>query len=137
MLPIIMGHIPAGSSSKQGIHFVQLVYANRFQQFDHGEIENLNRYNDTIPPEYNLRNVNVKVSLHYAKNDGVISAENVERLNRNLLNVVSTQVVQYDQFDHRDYIFSVNVREMLYDNIINDIKQTNLIDQLENNSLNF
>lgn len=135
MLPVIMGHIAAGFSTKQLIHYLQLARVDRFQQFDYGENENLFRYGNGNPPEYNLNNVKAKISLRYAQNDGVISAENVEKLISTLPNVISTQIVQYDRFDYRDYLFSKDVRELLYDAIIADFKQSDFAANLDDNSL--
>ena len=54
---VFMGHYPSGSSLKSFEHFSQLMLSRKFQRFDYGEEENLKRYGDAIPPEYNLKNI--------------------------------------------------------------------------------
>lgn len=40
-----------------------------FGQFDYGPVLNLQHYNSTEPPTYNLKSINVPITLIYGKND--------------------------------------------------------------------
>lgn len=62
MLPIVLGHIPAGASTNQMIHYGQGVRSGRFRKFDYGWIGNLKMYGQRDPPDYNLANVRTKGS---------------------------------------------------------------------------
>lgn len=60
MLPVILGHVPAGASTQQMVHYGQEVRSGHFRQFDYGKMENLRRYKSLYPPDYNLKNIRVK-----------------------------------------------------------------------------
>ena len=95
MLPVIMGHTPAGASSKQFLHYAQncvmskfvfvdirfsntIIYysiifisfclENHFREWDY-VFNNYKRYNRMTPPDYPLKNVNAPVALFYSNND--------------------------------------------------------------------
>ncbi|KAK0183446.1 hypothetical protein PV327_001488 [Microctonus hyperodae] len=69
LLPVILGHTPAGSSIKNIIHFAQQINSGRFQQYDYGAVKNLEFYNTTYAPSYNLTKLNIPLALFYADND--------------------------------------------------------------------
>ncbi|KAG8260641.1 hypothetical protein J6590_092470 [Homalodisca vitripennis] len=69
LLPMILGHVPAGASTKTLVHYAQEIKSNHFQQYDYGAERNIILYNSTTPPLYNLSKVSVPVSLHYGDND--------------------------------------------------------------------
>uniref|UniRef100_A0A6P4ESW5 Lipase 3 n=1 Tax=Drosophila rhopaloa TaxID=1041015 RepID=A0A6P4ESW5_DRORH len=64
MIPILVGHTPAGASTKQMHHFGQLRNSRKFQLFDYG-LWNLLYYGSLRPPSYKLENVRTKVALYY------------------------------------------------------------------------
>lgn len=47
--------------------------SGKFQQFDYGYLENLERYGQTEPPQYDLSKVTSPVALFYANNDWLVS----------------------------------------------------------------
>lgn len=128
MTPIVLGHVPSGCSGKQLSHYGQLVKSKRFQKFDYGSTENVKRYNDDIPPEYNLNNVRAKLVLYYVENDGLILRTNVERLMNQLPNVIGSHVIEHKMFYHLDYVWGINARTQIYENVVKDMKS---IDELE------
>lgn len=74
MLPVILGHIPAGTSTKTVIHFAQEIHHDgKFQQFDYGPDGNLKQYGTLTPPLYKLEDIKVPTYLMYAENDWMSS----------------------------------------------------------------
>ncbi|XP_046666736.1 lipase 1-like [Homalodisca vitripennis] len=69
LLPMILGHVPAGATTKTLVHYAQEIKSNQFQRYDYGAERNIILYNSTTPPLYNLSKVSVPVSLHYGDND--------------------------------------------------------------------
>jgi len=49
--------------------------ADCFSQYDYGPIMNLQHYNSTEPPTYNLRSIHVPIALIYGKNDVLTDVE--------------------------------------------------------------
>ena len=62
-------HHAAGASTKDMIHFAQVYRAENFQMYDHGAKENMRRYNQTTPPDYDVTKVNVPVLAFTAPED--------------------------------------------------------------------
>lgn len=46
-----------------------LIFSERFQRFDYGSEKNLEVYNSTTPPQFNLSKISVPLSFFYGDND--------------------------------------------------------------------
>ncbi|EFN79952.1 Lipase 3 [Harpegnathos saltator] len=70
-LTVIMGHVPAGASWKQFIHYAQgYINTGYFRQYDYGNNErNLRKYNSTVPPDYQLEKITAPIVLFNSDND--------------------------------------------------------------------
>jgi len=55
------------------VHLAQEYNSGRFRQFDYGRAKNLQIYNASEPPDYNLANITMPVALFYAENDWLSS----------------------------------------------------------------
>ncbi|KAG5307850.1 LIP3 Lipase, partial [Pseudoatta argentina] len=106
MLPLIFGHSPAGSSVKQFLHFTQLISSGSFHKFDYGTKTNLSLYGSTQPPKYTLERI-----------------KNVPKLTDNLPNVIQTEKIAYEKFNHIDYIWGRDARTILYNKIVTVLKK--------------
>ncbi|CAG5074853.1 Similar to Lip3: Lipase 3 (Drosophila melanogaster) [Cotesia congregata] len=118
LLPAIVGHVPAGSSTKQFIHYSQMVKSKKFRQYDHGLIENYRRYGRFTPPDYQLFKVTAPVVLHYCVNDWLSSVKDVEILAQQLPNVHAKIQVPHAPFSHLDYLWGMNANELLYEKVL-------------------
>ncbi|KYQ54206.1 Lipase 3 [Trachymyrmex zeteki] len=123
MLPLIFGHCPAGSSVKQFLHFGQLISSGSFQKFDYGTRANLTLYGSTRPPKYTLERVKVPVAIFYSENDFINHHTNVQKLADNLPNVIQTEKIAYEKFNHTDYLWGRDARIILYNNIVTVLKK--------------
>lgn len=73
-MPVILAHIPAGTSTKTVIHYLQEIKKEgNFQKFDYGATGNMIEYGNSTPPLYNLSNIKVPTYLMYAQNDWLTS----------------------------------------------------------------
>lgn len=123
MLPVIMGHTPAGASTDQMIHYGQSIRSNRFRQFDHGVISNLFEYGSITPPTYNLGAVRAPVALHYSLNDWLAEPVDVQQLLRGLGNVVGEFVTADPRFNHFDFLWAIDARRLVYQQVIEIMKR--------------
>lgn len=122
MIPIFETHAPAGASLKQFFHYGQLIRSHRFCQYDYGLHGNLRAYGRRTPPNYNLKNCTAPVALIYADSDTLAAAEDVKRLPSILTNVVEIRRVNDDTFNHIDFIWATDAKELVYDYIIDWMK---------------
>ncbi|XP_033217101.1 lipase 3-like [Belonocnema kinseyi] len=118
MLPLIFGHFPAGASVKQIIHYSQLILSGGFRKFDHGPTENLRRYGSTEPSPYDLGKVKVPISVFYSENDYLTHPTDVKKLVDKLPNVVLFHKIEYNKFNHIDYLWGRDSKPLLYNHVV-------------------
>lgn len=113
----ILENLPAGSSIRQMLHYVQNAQSGKFNMYDYG-LENLVKYGQLSPPEYNLTAVTAPVYLHYANNDWFSAVTDVERLSTVLPNVRGMFFMPWMEWNHFDYMYAIGVKRYCYDNVI-------------------
>lgn len=118
MIPVIMGHTPAGAATMQLFHYGQLVRSAFFRQYDHGSTSNRRLYGSRRPPQYNLANVRAPVALHYSLNDWLAEPIDVDELHRGLGNPIGKFLVPDPRFNHLDFNWAIDVRELLYNRVV-------------------
>ncbi|KAL6267748.1 hypothetical protein P5V15_000819 [Pogonomyrmex californicus] len=123
MLPLIFGHSPAGSSVKQFLHFSQLILSGSFRKYDYGTKTNLIFYGSTQPPKYALERVKVPVVIFYSENDFLTHHTDVQKLVDNLPNVIQTEKITYEKFNHIDYLWGRDARTILYNSVVAVLKK--------------
>ena len=123
MLPVVLGHTPAGASTRQLIHFGQLYKSGKFVQFDHGWITNKRIYGSFKPPAYDLRRIKTPVFLHYADNDWLSTPKDVKKLAAELPSAVGIYRVPLAKFNHLDFVFAINATELIYNRLLNIMAQ--------------
>nr|XP_029711294.1 lipase 1-like [Aedes albopictus] len=122
-LRIFLGHFPAGAGVLQMQHYGQVFGDGIFRRYDYGDDQkNLEMYGSTQVPRYNLSEVTAPVRIYYGYNDNVIAYRNVEKLERDLPNVVSSYLVPDERFTHADFILASQVKELLYDEIVRNVE---------------
>ncbi|XP_062707252.1 lipase 3-like [Aedes albopictus] len=122
MLPVMHGHSPAGASSMQMIHHAQTVRSHIFRQYDHGPTQNMIRYGSLTPPNYNLNNVQAPTLLYHSTNDWLATPEDVLLLASQLPNVHKRYLVPMHEFNHMDFVWAINVRSLLYNELLADLR---------------
>ena len=54
-------------------HYIQMVYKRRFCAFDHGMAENMRRYGQATPPDYDLSKVTAPTAIFWGQNDWLVT----------------------------------------------------------------
>lgn len=122
LIPLIMGHFPAGTSSNLAAHFAQFILKDSFGQYDYGRALNLRHYNSTEPPTYNLKSIRVPITLIYGENDILADTTDVLKLRAQLPMVLDAFPAKSPYFNHVDFLWSTNVTEQI-NNPIKEILQ--------------
>ncbi|XP_063989587.1 lipase 3-like [Diachasmimorpha longicaudata] len=123
MMPVVFGHFPAGASAKQILHYCQTIRSGLFRKFDYGEKINTKLYETPEPPLYDLSKVTFPVSLFYSDNDFLNHSSDVESLASALPNVVGKYKINYSKFNHIDYLWGRDAKELVYDDIVRVLRQ--------------
>ncbi|CAG0892516.1 unnamed protein product [Cyprideis torosa] len=117
LIPHIVGHTPAGTSTKNMLHFTQGVNRPGFNMFDYGMASNLEIYGQEEPPEYDLSKTTVPVFLYYGENDWLTVPRDVEWLKTQLPNVVASFLADLPSFNHLDFLWAIDVVTLTYNDI--------------------
>ncbi|XP_012528143.1 lipase 3 isoform X2 [Monomorium pharaonis] len=115
-LTVIIAHVPAGASWKQFVHYGQgYINAGRFRQYDYGNIDkNLQMYNSTIPPDYQLEKITAPIALFSSDNDWLATTKDVELLSMKLNSLVFHYKTPVNAtFNHYDFIWGKSSLQMV------------------------
>lgn len=123
MLPLKLGHTPAGASSRQFIHYAQGITGKEFRRYDHGSaLSNRRTYGSIRPPRYNLGQITAPVFLHYSDSDPLAEVPDVDRLFRELGRPIGKFRIPLATFSHMDFIWGIRAQELLYNRVINHMR---------------
>ncbi|KAF2887895.1 hypothetical protein ILUMI_18278, partial [Ignelater luminosus] len=121
LIPVIASNIPAGASVKQFNHYLQLYLAKVFQQYDYGEKVNLNKYNQSRPPKYDLSKVIAPHLFYHGSNDILFDAEDVDKLASELPNVLVYRRIS--GFNHLDPVWGIDAVNVIFNEVLEFMKQ--------------
>ncbi|XP_075983859.1 lipase 3-like [Anticarsia gemmatalis] len=107
VLPVVVGHIPSGTSLKNFNRWGQMKN-NGFSEYDHGIFQNLFVYGQFSPPLYDLSKVTMKWVIIGSLNDYVGDIRDVKVLVSNLPNA-SLCTLSDKTFVHLDFVFGKDV----------------------------
>lgn len=113
----IVQYDPAGSSTRQFVHYAQLLTSGRFCQYDHGLLGNLKQYGWIKPPDYPLEKIKIPVYLHYSSNDAFVNEKDLYTLYAKLPNRQKFLVLE-PSFTHLDFVWSKPVDILLYKKVL-------------------
>lgn len=120
---IYLAHNPAGTSTRNMLHFAQMVNSKRMASFDRGPEANVRWYGDAFPPEYDLTQVHSDIYLFYSDYDWLASAADVEGFLIPALPKTSVKFARrLQEFNHNDFLWGLRARKEIYDPISNIIK---------------
>lgn len=128
LIPLIIEHFPAGTSSKLTTHFSQLILKDCFSRYDYGPIMNLQHYNSTETPMYDLGSIQVPVALIYGKNDVLTDAKDVMRLKLQLPKLMDFVPVDSPHCNHVDFLWNTNVTKQVNVKVTEILQKTDHAD---------
>ncbi|EFP05846.1 hypothetical protein CRE_27286 [Caenorhabditis remanei] len=120
---IYLAHNPAGTSSRNMLHFAQMVKTKRMSRFDFGKDLNQNIYGALSPPEYDIRRINSSIYLFYSDFDWLANPKDVEGF---LIPMLPSRTlkksIKLRDFNHNDFLWGMRARKEIYEKIINTMK---------------
>uniref|UniRef100_A0A8D8QN01 Lipase 3 n=1 Tax=Cacopsylla melanoneura TaxID=428564 RepID=A0A8D8QN01_9HEMI len=119
IIPELVGHDPAGISAKALFHYAQFINnPNTFRQFDYGPLENVQHYNSSVPPDYNVSAITAKVAFFYGPNDPLANEKDVKLFYPRLPNPIGLFRVNFSTFTHIDFLWAKDARAILYNQLL-------------------
>ncbi|KAJ1347263.1 hypothetical protein KIN20_002284 [Parelaphostrongylus tenuis] len=120
---IYLAHNPAGTSSRNMLHFAQMVHSKRMASFDRGREANIRWYGQSVPTEYDLSHIHCDSYIFYSDYDWLASAKDVEQFLLPTLPKTSVKFARrLKEFNHNDFLWGLRARKEIYDPIANVIK---------------
>jgi len=115
MLPVIMGHTPAGTSTLTMIHYGQSVRTAAWSGLDRGSPSaNLARWNSTSPPDYMYSPITAPVALFWGANDWLVVPQDEEDLAAKIPHLVTNTRVAEANYTHLDFLWGMNNLKLVY-----------------------
>ncbi|KAJ2951737.1 hypothetical protein O0L34_g13902 [Tuta absoluta] len=122
--PVIAAHYPSTFSTKQLIHYGQLIKSATFRQYDHGRAQNMAIYGSELPPDYPVGKISAPVALFYTKkNDWSSIYEDVLIIKEKLPNLADFYEVPHPSWAHMDYLWAKDVKKLAYDRLLELFKK--------------
>nr|UXP71923.1 esterase [Manduca sexta] len=123
MLPLFLGHAPAGASIRQVAHYGQCIRFNAFRRYNFNLLTNLAVYGRRTPPEYDLSKITVPAYIHYGLRDREVNYKDLHILAKKLGNTVGIFRIPRETFNHYDFIWSSKAKTEFYDFLIRKIRE--------------
>lgn len=127
MLPVFLGHVPAGAAFRQVLHYAQSIKFGTFSRYNFGSLQNLYIYGRVTPPPYNMSRVTVRTYLHYGLNDVEAHWKDILFLSEVLPNARAIQAPR-PSFTHYDFIFGIDPREQVYETVLEMMREAETLD---------
>lgn len=125
-LGVYTSGMPAGTSSKNMIHFAQAVLSHKFSFFDYGKKKNQVIYGDSDPPEYPLNKVTSRhVIIFWSQNDWLSSEKDVRILTKKLP-VFKNYKIPIKDWNHIDFILGKSAAKYVNSPILTVLHKYNL-----------
>ncbi|NWU91773.1 LICH hydrolase, partial [Upupa epops] len=113
---VYVGHSPAGTSVKNIIHWHQLIYTDRFQAYDYGPKENMKKYNQSAPPEYQIEKISTPIAVWSGGRDKFADPKDTAKLLPRIANLIYHE--HFPSWGHLDFIWGLDAAEKLYQKIL-------------------
>lgn len=121
-LPVYLLHTPAGTSVKNILHFGQLTQSDKFRMFDYGAIENMKKYHQATPPDFDLGKIRVPTALYAGSADWLADLEDIKFIRASMARKSIVQDVVVKDYDHLDFVWGLGATKDVYDPVVRLIK---------------
>ncbi|XP_061717352.1 lipase 3-like [Cydia pomonella] len=119
LLPLILGHVPAGASTRTLVHYAQEIRnKGQFQMFDYGQDGNMKQYGTPTPPQYPLQKITLPIALFGSQNDWLASTTDVTKLYQQLPSLIENYVVPLKEFNHIDFLWAIDAPKLVYNKLL-------------------
>lgn len=108
MLPAVLSHTPAGTSTKTVTHFAQSILTGKFKPFGAS----------SETPEYDLSKVTVPTAAFYADNDLLSDPRDVQQLFQKVSMKLGKFRVALPSFNHLDFLWGKNAKKLVFDDVL-------------------
>ncbi|XP_072196368.1 lipase member M-like [Excalfactoria chinensis] len=109
---VYVGHYPAGTSVQNIIHWHQLSYVDRYQAFDYGPRVNMQKYNQTTPPAYEIEKISTPIAVWSGGQDKFADPKDVSKLLSQISNLYYHE--NFPFWGHLDFVWGLDAAEKMF-----------------------
>jgi len=123
-MSVYWSHFPAGTSAKEIAHYAQMVRTGKDVMYDYGSSGNMEHYNQTTPPIYNISLIpkTIPIALFSGTQDRLADPIDVKSLTQALGNKVVYNNIQ-DSFTHMDFTWGLLSQSTIYPKVVGLIQK--------------
>ncbi|MFH4978709.1 hypothetical protein AB6A40_005418 [Gnathostoma spinigerum] len=113
---VYLAHNPAGTSTRNMMHFAQMVKHGQHAPFDY-EIPSLNiqYYGNPVPPVYNLSKISTDIYLFYSDADWLATGRDIrEYLIPSIDEKYLKGIERLSDFNHNDFLWGLRAPNQIY-----------------------
>ncbi|OXU21284.1 hypothetical protein TSAR_013378 [Trichomalopsis sarcophagae] len=122
LTPSIISKIPAGTSVKLFVHWLQQMDLGEFRNFDYGTKDNLKVYGSPEPPNYDLSKIQIPIAVFCSDNDWVESPTDAKHFYEQVPNKLGFYEVDHS-YNHFDFLWGLNASSLVYSTIFDLMSQ--------------
>jgi len=111
------------SSVRTIMQYAQEIESGRFCKYDYGASKNMEKYGHEDPPEYDIKNIDIPIATYWGDNDWLAEPTDVFHLTSQLPNLIKSQRVSWDKWNHLDYISAKDADILLYPEVLSNIEK--------------
>ncbi|CAH8614815.1 unnamed protein product [Schistosoma margrebowiei] len=98
------------------------IVTDRFQRYDYGPTKNLQIYNQSYPPLYNISQLKIPIIIYYGGHDWLASYNDVYKLIKQI-NYTISSIHYFPQYNHLDFVWGLNAGKLLYPLILKQLSR--------------
>ncbi|XP_065309604.1 lipase lipl-1-like [Dermacentor albipictus] len=118
-IPVYIAHQPAGTSTKNIVHYAKNYRAKNFNRYDYGFLENQKRYGQATPPQFPLENIRSRIGLFRGPSDRLADPTDIDDLVKRIGKVVALNYnVPQQTFQHLDFVLGSNATGIVHEPMI-------------------
>ncbi|EPB66234.1 hypothetical protein ANCCEY_14675 [Ancylostoma ceylanicum] len=120
--PVYLSHTPAGTSSMNVMHWVQMVKKGTVAMYDYGTRENKKKYGQANPPEYDFTRIQKPIYLYCGDEDWLADPQDISGYLLPRISHTVVENVDLTDYNHLDFIWGLKAAADIYYPIVKKIK---------------
>ena len=124
-IPVFLNDEPAGTSTMNILHWVQMVKSGKMQKYDYNNVtQNTQHYGQPTPPEYDIGKINADVYLFWSPADWLADEKDIKGFLLKNINPTSLkQNSKLNNFSHLDFVIGNRAKDEVYKPIVMEIRK--------------
>ncbi|WKY09333.1 hypothetical protein Q1695_002022 [Nippostrongylus brasiliensis] len=121
-IPIYISNLPAGTSSRNIEHWMQMVKKGTVSMYDYGTKGNMKKYGQSTPPEYDFTKITAQTVIYWGDEDWLADPTDITGYLLPRIQGALVQNTMITGYNHLDFTWSIYAAKDIYLEIVQKIK---------------